>query len=130
MFTWLRRIFIHFLINFAALYAAAKFVEGITITAAGDDIWRALALASIVFGVVNVLLRPLLAFFSLPFIVLTLGLFMFVLNGLMLYLTAWLVADYHIENFTAAVWGALLVTVIHWCSTWLVSETLKNEGRG
>lgn len=125
MFLWLRRLALHFIINFAALYAAAHFLTGIEIAAEGAQIWEALAIASLVFSVVNTMLKPILSFFSVPFIILTLGLFMLVINGLMLELTAFLVPDFIIESFTAALKGALLITLVHYSAHWLMRETFK-----
>ena len=68
-------------------------------------------IAALIIGVVNAIVRPVLAFLTLPLIILTLGLFLFVLNALMLKLTSALVPGFRIRGFMPAIWGALLLAV-------------------
>ena len=72
------------LINAAALWAATRVVPGISY----DGDWSTLFVVALVFGVINVSVRPILMLLTLPFLIITLGLFTFVLNGLMLWLTS------------------------------------------
>jgi putative membrane protein len=100
------------LINAAALWAATRLVPGITF----DGDWRLLLVVALVFGVLNVSVRPILILLTLPLFILTLGLFTFVLNALMLWLTS-AVSDaldlgFHVSGFGAAFLGALVVTVV------------------
>lgn len=100
------------LINAAALWAATRLVSGISF----DGDWRLLLVVALVFGVLNVAVRPILILLTLPLFILTLGLFTFVLNALMLWLTS-AVSDalglgFHVSGFGAAFLGALVVTVI------------------
>ena len=100
------------LINAAALWAATRLVPGISF----DGDWRLLLAVALVFGVLNVALRPILILLTLPLFILTLGLFTFVLNAAMLWLTG-RVSDalrlgFHVEGFGAAFLGALVVTVV------------------
>jgi putative membrane protein len=106
-------------INGLALWIAAWAVPGITF---GDDMGTAntvltVAIVALIFGVVNALVRPIAALLSLPFIILTLGLFIFILNAAMLQLTSWLAGvfdlAFHVENFFwDAIWGALIITFV------------------
>jgi putative membrane protein len=106
-------------INGLALWIAAWAVPGITF---GDDMGAAntvltVAIVALIFGVVNALVRPIAALLSLPFIILTLGLFIFILNAAMLQLTSWLAGvfnlAFHVENFFwDAIWGALIITFV------------------
>lgn len=100
------------LINAAALWVAIRLVPGITF--GGDEV--ALLLVALVFGVVNAIVRPVLLILSLPVLVLTLGLFTFVLNALMLWLTSALSGalglGFHVSGFWPAFLGALVVTIV------------------
>ncbi|MGW4381697.1 phage holin family protein [Kitasatospora sp. NPDC004531] len=107
------------LINAVAIWIAAWIVNGITL--AGDD-WQhktiTVVAVALVFGVVNVAVKPLVKLFSLPLFFLTLGLVTFVINALMLWLTSWasdqLSLDFHVEGFWAALLGSLIISVVSW----------------
>jgi putative membrane protein len=103
---------IRFLITAAALWVAVAVVPGIT----HDGTWVQLLGVALVFGVVNALVRPLIKMLTCPLIILTLGVFLLVLNALMLWLTAELSGTlglgFHVNGFLAAFWGALLVSVV------------------
>ena len=72
---------------------------------------------SLILGLVSSLVRPVVRFFSIPLIILTLGFFLLVINGLMLMLTAWLAGGvgvgFHVDGFWAAFWGALIITIVN-----------------
>jgi len=100
------------LINAAALWAATRLVPGISF----DGDWRLLFVVALVFGVLNVSVRPVLMLLTLPFLIITLGLFTFVLNAFMLWLTS-AISDalglgFHVNGFGAAFLGALVVSVV------------------
>jgi putative membrane protein len=78
-----------------------------------DSILAALA-AAFLLGVVNVILRPILVFLTLPLTLLTLGLFLLVINGLMLWLVAALVGGFHVNGFWGAVFGSVLISLVSW----------------
>jgi putative membrane protein len=77
-----------------------------------------LLLVAVVFGVVNAVVRPVVKLLSLPFIILTLGLLIFVINALMLMLTSWLSGQiglgFHVDGFGTALVGALIITIVSW----------------
>jgi putative membrane protein len=106
----LRRLLIRWVSNVAALFVAAWLLSGVTY---GDE-WWTLLIAAAVFTLVNAWVKPILTVLSIPFILLTLGLFMLVLNALMLYLTDWLVADFDIRSFGAGILAAVIVSVVNW----------------
>jgi putative membrane protein len=106
----LMRLLARWAANAIALFAAAALVAGITY---GDDGW-VLVIAAAVFTVVNMWLRPVVRLLSLPLIILTLGLFLFVVNVLMLYVTDWLVPDFEIETLGAGILGAIVVSLVNW----------------
>lgn len=106
------RLLLRLLINAAALWVATQVVSGISFT--GD--WRLLLVVALVFGVLNVLVKPVLMILTFPFLFLTLGLFLLVLNAFMLWLTSAaseaLGLGFHVEGFWAAFLGALVVSVV------------------
>jgi putative membrane protein len=104
------RILVRFACNAVALYVAAWLLDGITY---GDQ-WWTLLIAAAVFTVVNMWLKPVLQVLSIPFIIVTLGLFLFLINILMLYVTDWLVPDFEIRSFGAGALAAIIVSVVNW----------------
>ena len=101
------------LINAFALWAAAKVISGITYSGP----WYGLLIVALVFGVLNAFVRPVLKLLSLPFVILTLGLFIFILNAFMLWLTSAaskaLDLGFVVAGFWPALWGALVISVIN-----------------
>jgi len=99
--------------NVAALFIAHLFVDGVDY---GDD-WWALLIAGLVFGIVNTLVRPVLRLVmktaGLPLVLLTFGLALFAIDVLMLYITSWIVHDFTISSFGAALAGAAVIWVVH-----------------
>ena len=104
------RLLIRFACNAVALYVAAWAISGVTY---GDQ-WWSLLIAAAVFTLVNMWLKPIVTILSLPFIILTLGLFLFLVNILMLYVTDWLVRDFEIRTFGAGALAAIIVSVVNW----------------
>jgi putative membrane protein len=122
------KLLIRLLANAVALGIAAWVLAGITINGSttGRRVVTLLVVAAI-FGVVNAVVKPLATILSLPFIVLTLGLLIFVINALMLLLTSWisdgLNIPFHVSGFGTALLGALIITVV----SWLVNVLLPDE---
>jgi putative membrane protein len=106
------------LINTASLFSLPYLMSSITIGSFGVAL-----LAALVLGLVNVLLRPVLVLLTLPVTIVTLGLFIFVVNGLMFWLVSGLISGFHVADFGAAIGGALLYSVISWALSTLL---LKN----
>ena len=104
------RLAVRFACNAVALYVAAWLLAGVTY----GDKWWTLLIAAAVFTLVNLWLRPLVTLLSLPFIVLTLGLFLLVVNTLMLYVTDWIVPEFEIRSFGAGLLAAIIVSVVNW----------------
>ncbi|GGU27422.1 hypothetical protein GCM10010274_12570 [Streptomyces lavendofoliae] len=105
--------------NAAALAVAIWLLADITLT--GDSTGRkalTLVLVALVFGIVNVLVKPVVKLLTLPLFILTLGLFTLVVNALMLLLTSWLAdkldLSFHVEGFWTAVLGGLIISVVSW----------------
>jgi putative membrane protein len=96
--------------NAVALYATAHLVTGITFTGS----WVQLLLAGAIFGLLNLIVRPLVMLFSLPALVLTLGLFYFVLNGLLLWGFSKVMPGYDVSGLWAGILGSLVIMVVNW----------------
>lgn len=104
------RLAITWAFNTVALFVAAWVLDGVTY---GDQ-WWTLLIAGLVFTAVNAFVKPILTVLSIPFIFVTLGLFYFLINILMLYLTDWIVPDFQIRSFWWAVLAAIIVSVVNW----------------
>lgn len=100
-------LLIRWLVNTLALFVVVEVVPGFSYRS-----WVSLAVAALVLGLLNAIVRPLLFLLTLPITVLTVGLFLIVLNAVMLELTAWLVPGFDIDGFGWAMVGALLLSVI------------------
>ena len=103
------RILVVWLLNAAALAAVAWLLPSVSIASP-----QAALVAALVLGLVNAVVRPLLVLLTLPVTVLTLGLFIFVLNGLLFWTVAELVPGFQVTGFWAGVVGALVFSVISW----------------
>ena len=96
--------------NAVALFATAYIVPGITFGGS----WVQLLVAGAIFGLLNLIVRPIAMLLSLPFLVLTLGLFYFVLNGLLLWGFSQLMPGYHVSGLWAGILGSLVIMVVNW----------------
>ncbi|KUL29127.1 phage holin family protein [Chlorobium limicola] len=110
------RIAILWLINALAVYATAHLLSGINVRNFG-----AAVVVALVLGFVNAVLRPVMVFLSIPFIIVTLGLFLLVINALMLQLSAALVDGFSVDGFWWAVAGSLIISLISWSLSSLLS---------
>jgi putative membrane protein len=84
--------------------------------------WKAAAIAALVLGLVNTLVKPLLVLLTLPVTILTLGLFLFVLNALLFWGVAEILPGFHVNGFWAAVLGAILYSIIGWALSKLIPD--------
>lgn len=98
------------LLNAVGVLLVARLVPGIEYH--GDLLH--LLLVGVVMGLLNLLVKPVVTLLSIPFIVLTLGLFFFVINGLMLYLAAWLVPSLTIDGWGSAILGGVVLGLFNW----------------
>ena len=116
---------VRLLVNAAALWVATRVVSGVTFHGG----WLPFLGVACVFGVVNAFIRPVLKVLALPLIILTLGLFALVVNGLMLWLTSYLSADlglgFVVSGFWPAVWGALVVSLVSAILSTLVADSAR-----
>lgn len=110
------KIIARVLITALALLVVAKFVPGVFV----DGLYPAV-IGVLVLGLLNVFVRPILVFLTLPITFITLGLFIFVINALLFWFTASFLEGFYVEGFVAAVLGSLLVSVISTIGNWLIS---------
>ncbi|ACF46209.1 membrane protein of unknown function [Prosthecochloris aestuarii DSM 271] len=102
-------ILLLWLINALSVYATASLLSGISVRSFG-----AALLVALVLGLINALLKPVLIFFSIPFIVVTLGLFLLIINALMLQLAAAIVGGFYVSSFGWAVLGSIVISIVSW----------------
>lgn len=84
------------------------------------DGFLAALVAAFLLGIINTVIRPLLIFLTLPLTVLTFGLFLLILNGLMLWLVSALVQGFHVSGFGGAVMGSILISLVSWILSWFI----------
>lgn len=112
-----------------ALWAAVHFVSGISYTGP----WYGLLVVAIIFGLVNAVIRPILSAMTCPLMLLTLGLFVFVINAIMLWLTSIFSRmagfDFHVDGFVPALIGALIVGVTSAVLSIFIPDHSTKRGR-
>ena len=101
------------------LWLASVWVPGVHIDSTGT-----LILAAILLGIVNAIVRPIAFILTLPITILTLGLFLLVLNALMVWLVAWILPGFHVGGFK----GAFLTAIIVWLVSWVASALVGSRG--
>ena len=111
------RLLLVWILNAIALLAVAYVFPGVQI----QD-WMSAAMAALVLGLVNALVKPILVVLTLPVTVLTLGLFLLVLNALLFWAVASLLPGFNVGGFGAAFVGALLYSVISWLLSMLIPD--------
>ena len=121
---------VRLLVNAAALWVATQVVSGVSF----DGGLLPMLGVALVFGVVNALLRPVAKILTFPIIIVTLGIFALVINGLMLWLTSSLSSalglGFHVSGFWAAFWGALVVSLVSLVLSMLIRDrSTSDRGR-
>jgi putative membrane protein len=121
---------IRLLINAIALWLATRLIDGISFD--GEMVF--LLVVALIFGVVNAIVKPILIFLTFPFLIVTLGLFLLVLNGAMVWLTGAIsdAADlgFHVSGFRAAFLGGLVVSVVSFLLSLMIGDPDKSRKRG
>jgi putative membrane protein len=119
----IRSFILRWFINFLGLWAAASLLAGVSY---GQHM-SVLVWAALIFSIVNALIRPLIIVLALPAIVLTLGLFTFVVNAFMLYLVTVFYNDFQVSSFWQALLAVLIVWVVNYLFTDLIDGAKKRE---
>jgi putative membrane protein len=107
--TGIRRFVFRWAVTTIAVMVASSVIRGIRY-----DTVAALIGASLLLGILNAFVRPFLLIISVPLILLTLGLFILVLNGLLLLLVPHVVVGFHVDSFWSAFWGAIVISIVSW----------------
>jgi putative membrane protein len=105
----MRNFVIRWLITTVAVMVASAFISGIRYDSVGALIGAALLL-----GILNAFVRPVLLILGAPLILLTLGIFILIVNGLMLYWVPSIVSGFHVDGYGSAFWGAIVIGVVSW----------------
>jgi putative membrane protein len=115
----MQQMLLRLIINALSLAAAIKMINGITFT---GEWWKVIVIAAI-FGLINAMIKPVIQLFTIPLIILTLGLFTLVINATMLAITAALSGPLHlglhINGFWPALWGALVISLVSMVLSWI-----------
>lgn len=118
---------IRLLVNAAALWVATRFVPGVSFDGGALPMLG----VALVFGVVNATLRPIAKILTFPLIIVTLGIFALVINGLMLWLTSSMSSalglGFHVSGFWAAFWGAIVVSLTSLVLSLLIRDPSKTD---
>ncbi len=115
------RLILHWIVSALSLLVVAYFVPGFHVRGFG-----AALIAAVVIGVINATLGLFLRLISLPIIVLTFGIFWFVINALVLELASALLTGFHVDTFGAAFVGAIVLSLVSWFLHWLVRPPRRN----
>ncbi|OEU75051.1 MAG: hypothetical protein BA869_09665 [Desulfuromonadales bacterium C00003107] len=118
----MKGLFVRWLMLTVAIMAAAYLLPGIEV----KGVFSAFFAAAIL-GILNALLRPLLLLLTLPLNILTLGLFTFVINALMLMMASGIISGFHIAGFWSAIFGSLVIGVVSWLLTSMINDQGKME---
>jgi putative membrane protein len=127
------RFLIRVLFNAAALGIATWLFSGISLTG-GSDQEKVLTvlLVALIFGVVNAIVKPLFRIVTIPIILLTLGIFLLVINALPLMFTSWLAGvfglGWHVDGFWTALWGSIVISIVSFILNAFLPD--KKEQRG
>ena len=105
-----------------ALWVASQLLDGMHFATTGK-----LVIAAVLLGLVNAVVRPIAFILTLPITVVTLGLFLLVLNAMMIGLVAWLVPGFTISDFWTAVGGAIVVGLVSWAASTVIGNTGRIE---
>ena len=115
-------IFIRTLIYMLGLFLASRLIPGVTIDGLGNFI-----LAALLLGLVNAFIRPLMFFFTLPLTIVTMGLFIFVVNAAMFGLVAAMLDNFQVSGFWSAVFGAVIVSITSTIASWYIGPDGRFE---
>ena len=116
------RFLLRLLLNGIAIIVAAWFIPGVTLTGIVPALF-----AGAILGFVNALIRPILLLLTLPFTLITLGLFIFVVNAICFALTAAIVPGFEISGFFAALFGAIVVSLVSWVLNAMLTDDAERR---
>jgi len=118
----MRGFLLRIVIVAAGLWVASKLVPGVSITDGWSLLWAALIL-----GIMNAIVRPVLIILTLPITILTLGLFLLVINAAMFSLVAWMLDGMTVSGFWSAFFGAIVVSITGWIASGFIGDNGRIE---
>lgn len=116
------KILFKWLLSATALFAVAHLYSGVIVQS-----FTSALIAAFVIGLLNTLLRPILVLLTLPVTVITLGLFLFVINALMFWMAGSILVGFHVQDFTAALIGSLIYSVLGLIIDSALGQLLPNK---
>lgn len=123
------RFLLKTVVTAVALWLTTLLISGVSVETAGDSAGETILtflIIGLIFGLVNAIIKPIVKFFTFPLVVLTLGLFMVVINALMLMLTSWITqhTDFglHVDGFWWAVGGSLIISLFNFVISSVVDQ--------
>src|SRR6186713_1365992 len=120
---------IQLLINAAALYVAQLLVDGLDFDFSEAGAWWEFLLVALIFGLVNTFLKPVLRLLTLPITMVTLGLFLLVLNALLLLLVGWISSQLslglEVDGFVPALLGSIVISIVGWLLSMVIGAGRK-----
>jgi putative membrane protein len=120
---------IQLLINAAALYVAVLVVDGLDFNFDREGAWLEFILVALIFGLVNTFLKPVLRLLTLPITMVTLGLFLLVLNALLLLLVGWISSQLslglEVDGFVPALLGSIVISIVGWLLSMVIGAGRK-----
>ncbi|MEI6267045.1 MAG: phage holin family protein [bacterium] len=124
------KLLIRWGISTIAVLATVYLMPGISVT--GNNALFAAIVVAAILGVINVLIKPILSLLSCGLLLVTLGLFMFVINAMMLLLTSWVAQNWFgigfvVEGFWPALWGSIAISIVSWIFTLLLPDEDKSS---
>lgn len=115
----MKRQFAQFLVrwglNTAGLFVAAAFLDGVSY----QQEWHVLIIAGLILSIINALIKPFVVILSLPALLITLGIFSIVINGLMVYLAHLIYTPFQVSSFGTAILAGLIVGLVNYIITWV-----------
>jgi putative membrane protein len=115
------RFLMRVVLNTIGVLLAARIIPGIDVSSAATAL-----VAGIALGVVNAVIRPVLIVLTLPFTLLTLGLFIFIVNAFCLGLVAWIVPGFRVHGFGSALLGSVFITLVSWALSALLVDKQRD----
>jgi len=118
----MRGILFRWIILTVAIFFAAYVIDGIHVSGFFSAFF-----AAAILGILNAFLRPVLIILTLPFNIITFGLFTFIINALLLKMAAGVIKGFEIDGFWPAILGALLISIVSWILNWIISDRGRVE---
>ena len=118
------RFILRALVAALGLWIASRYIHGIEVTSIPS-----LIAAGVLLGLANAFIRPVVILLTLPFMLITLGLFMIVINACMLELVSLLLHGFHVRDFGSAILGSLVVSLISWVGSWVIDRAEPKRAR-